>query len=200
MARDCYTGVSQETVERYCLGHLDSEEVERFEEHLLVCPDCQDRVAASDQYINAMKSALREPSPKESPRKRWSPFRWSPVLAASFGAATLAVFLFYLPRGGGSGAPELVTLRAERGFDDPVTAAPSGRPLLFKADLSQLPELPAYRLEIVDSEGAAVWQGEGAPAGPTLTIAAPGRLRPGRYWIRISGDGRLLREFGLKVN
>lgn len=199
MARDCYAAVSGETIERYCLGHLDSEEVERFEEHLLVCPNCQDRVAASDQFIKAMKSALREPAPKEQARKRWSPFRWTPVLAAGFAAVTVAVFLS-LPRGGGGGAPEVVTLRAVRGFEDPVAAAAGRGPLVFQADLAEMPELPAYRLEIVDAEGAVLWRGEGRPAGATLTIATSHRLRPGRYWIRIKGNGKLLREFGLQVH
>lgn len=200
MLRDCKCSVSEETVERYCLGRLVSEELERFEEHLLVCPDCQDRVAVSDEYVAVMKLALGELRAKQAKTagKRWNPFHWTPLLAGGVAAATLAFFLHFRSPAGDP-TPQVVPLRAIRGFEDPAAAAPAGALLVLKADLSELPELPSYGIAIADQGGATLWEGKGVPEQGQLTVTLPRKLSPGRYWVRILGGGGLLREFGLKV-
>ncbi len=200
MLRDCKCSVSEETVERYCLGRLESEELERFEEHLLVCPGCQDRVAASDEYIAAMKLALRDIRARQAKPAgpRWNPLRWTPLLAAGVAAAALAVFVHFRSPAGDP-APHMVSLRAIRGFEDPAAAAPAGALLVLKADLSELPEMPSYRIAIADQGGAILWQASGTPEQGQLTVTLPRKLAPGRYWVRLLGGGNLLREFGLKV-
>ena len=48
---------SEELVESYSLGQLVCEECARFEEHLLICADCQRRLSESDEYVAATKAA-----------------------------------------------------------------------------------------------------------------------------------------------
>jgi len=62
---------SEELVERYSLGQLACEECARFEEHLLVCKDCQQRLTESDLYVAAVKAAAvsnaRKPNARAAP-------------------------------------------------------------------------------------------------------------------------------------
>jgi predicted anti-sigma-YlaC factor YlaD len=52
---DCH--FDEEACEQYSMGTLSDEEVERLEEHLLICEACRLRVAASDTFVAAMGHA-----------------------------------------------------------------------------------------------------------------------------------------------
>ena len=60
MSYDSGDHASEETLEQYSLGTLPEQELESFEEHLLVCPTCQDRLAATDRFIRAFCGAVEE--------------------------------------------------------------------------------------------------------------------------------------------
>jgi anti-sigma factor RsiW len=47
-------------IEKYALGILSAEETRGFEQHLLICHDCQDRVAEMDAELQGMQAAARE--------------------------------------------------------------------------------------------------------------------------------------------
>lgn len=49
---------SAEVLEKYALGMLPEEDCKPLEEHLLICPACQDLLAESDEYIRVSKTAL----------------------------------------------------------------------------------------------------------------------------------------------
>lgn len=70
MSANC-TQYSEELVESYSLGRLACEEGARFEEHLLVCADCQQRLSESDSYVAAVKAAAvsyaRKPNARAAP-------------------------------------------------------------------------------------------------------------------------------------
>ncbi len=53
--------IPDETLERYAAGHkLPEPELATLEEHLLVCAACQDRLRHWDEYVAAMRQALKE--------------------------------------------------------------------------------------------------------------------------------------------
>jgi hypothetical protein len=203
---------SEETLERYALGTLLEAETEPFEEHLLVCPVCQDRLAEMDAFVAATRRAA-ERMLGESPGGRawwgsrllanrpWPKAAWVSVLA---GAALLLLTLagtWGLPRMG-EAAAVTVLLESVRGVEGARGArAPAGRPLVLQLDLTALPRLPSYALELVDWRGQ--WVLEGAvPRGGGKASFQVGRLTPGQYWIRLydpSSRKELLREFGLEV-
>jgi anti-sigma factor RsiW len=48
---------TEDHFETYALGGLSEEEFQPLEEHLLLCPACQDLLAQVDDYIAVVKSA-----------------------------------------------------------------------------------------------------------------------------------------------
>ena len=53
--------VSSDELEAYSLGLSSDADVERVEEHLLICETCQSELALTDQYVQAMKKAAAAP-------------------------------------------------------------------------------------------------------------------------------------------
>ena len=60
---------SEEVLEEYALGRLTGPELEQFEEHLLVCAQCQDGLAETDEFIVTMKQATAGIAPR--PERKW---------------------------------------------------------------------------------------------------------------------------------
>lgn len=58
----CPTDIDQ-LVELYCLNRLPDQEVERFEEHLLICVACQLEVEETREFLAALIAVLRETYP-----------------------------------------------------------------------------------------------------------------------------------------
>ena len=52
-------------LEEYSMGTLSETSPEAFEEHLLACDSCQDRLLEMEAYVNAIRSA----SPKLRPAR-----------------------------------------------------------------------------------------------------------------------------------
>src|SRR5207247_10106136 len=94
-----------------------------------------------------------------------------------------------------------VFLHASRGIEGlAVAQAPAGKPLALTIDLTELPALPSYRLEIVSATGKPVWQvAAGAHEGKISQLTHG--LKPGKYYVRLyTANGQLLREFGLRID
>jgi hypothetical protein len=49
---------SKEIWEEYAMGMKSERDCMPLEEHLLICPACQDLLAEADEYIQAAKAAL----------------------------------------------------------------------------------------------------------------------------------------------
>ena len=80
-------------VEQYSMGTLSGASLETFEEHLLACYSCQDRLLEMEAYVNAMRSA--SPKLRKARRRFWAtPFQWPrPAWGVAFamGVVGLAV-------------------------------------------------------------------------------------------------------------
>lgn len=50
---------SDRAVEQYAMNQLIGEQKNVFEEHLLLCQTCQNRVTRSDEWLIAVRSATR---------------------------------------------------------------------------------------------------------------------------------------------
>ena len=55
--------ISDEDLEQYCLGHSPFWRLPRLEEHILLCPHCQDRCEDMQTYVDTIRHALREDHP-----------------------------------------------------------------------------------------------------------------------------------------
>jgi hypothetical protein len=79
------TGVQRhvpgDTLERYVMNRLPESELEPAEEHLLICPQCQDRLEARIEFVTAMKAAMAEFTKftETSKADEGAPLRWVAV-------------------------------------------------------------------------------------------------------------------------
>jgi hypothetical protein len=49
--------IPEDMLDEFVMEMLTEQECAFWEEHLLICPSCQDRVAQADEFIRAIKSA-----------------------------------------------------------------------------------------------------------------------------------------------
>lgn len=202
---------SDQALEQYALGRLPEDELASLEEHLLICPGCQDRLAETDAFIRATRQAAHNfmmlpPSRWQLIRARLERWMENPApLWAAAAAAVLAV-VFLAPRllwaPAGNQLPVTVILQSVRGPELVGAAqAPAARPLRLRWDTSGLDSASCCRLELVDASGRPVVRHQvRLAAEPAEWRLAP--LAPGRYWLRLyalAPGAELLREFGLQV-
>lgn len=53
----------EEIAEAYCMGRLPSKDRVAFEDHYITCTHCRGIVVSADEYVRAMKMALRRLRP-----------------------------------------------------------------------------------------------------------------------------------------
>jgi hypothetical protein len=95
--------------------------------------------------------------------------------------------------------PALVILESNRGAESPLNSStPAAKPFTLMLDLTALPPLPQYRLEIVDAAGRAVFGSTAAPDNNKLRATVAKGLPGGTYFVRVYGP-ELLREYGLQA-
>lgn len=206
---------SDDEWELYSLGRVSVARAAELEQHLLVCTDCQKRVALTDEYVAAMRQALTETSQEASSKvksrdHRVGFFSWLlgvPKPAWAVAAAAVAVLALVLPIQRMAAPPFGVQLQTFRGQSTALsTTAPAGRDLILNLDTTTLPQFPRYKVEIVDFAGGSVYEGSAAPAGNSLRVVLDRRLDAGQYWVRIyepavdpKGRGELLGELSLRT-
>lgn len=182
----------EDVFEDYLFERLSEEDIADFEEHLLICEQCQDTLAKTDDYIQVMKAATAAfaagRATPASPLRRHG-LRWNAAAAAILLLTCLTALLSWRTT---AGDPYTIALEAYRGAAN-VTQAPAGQPLDLEIDLTDVRPASGYRVEVVDAGGRRVWFG-GPPARVTKG------LPKGQYWVRLLTDnGELLREYGLAV-
>jgi hypothetical protein len=198
MYANCH--IDEEEIERYSMGAMPEGAIAPFEEHLLICESCQIRLTQTDVYVSAMREASA--SLRTGPLQRGFPWlrfpRLVPALAGMVVMMMVAAGLWIGRLDMGEAHPFAVDLAATRGA--PIEAkAPAGRWLLLRLDLADLPALPGYRLEMVDSSGSRVWQATVPAQGSKADFKVPG-TQPGIYFVRVyRPPGELLREYGFEV-
>lgn len=182
----------QDVFEDYAFERLSLDEAAHFEEHLLICEECQETLAQTDEYIQVMKAATAAYAGGGATApmaRRGQGLRWNAAAAALL---LLTCLTALLSSRAPAGDPKQIALNSYRGAAD-VPLAPSGRPLDLKIDLKDVRAASGYRVEVVDRTGRRVWFG-----GPPAHLAKG--LPRGDYWVRLLTDnGEWLREYGLVV-
>jgi hypothetical protein len=93
-----------------------------------------------------------------------------------------------------------VALWAERGEAATLAQAPAASALRLNIDLTTLPQLQSYRVELVDARGKLINSSDLKAAGSQLSWSLPAGYAGGQYWVRLRDPGQpgeILREFGL---
>jgi hypothetical protein len=201
-----------EDLERYSIGALSGPSGETLEEHLLICPACQDQLTEIDAYVRTVRVAASRLRSSETLLRRLrglSGLFWQPRLAYAAVAAVCLMLAVWVslsrPSASPSGfAPVAVLLQTVRGPGGTVDVrAPGGQPLILRADLSGLQPLAVGELEVVDARGVRVQRSAGAASEGKLEVQLTTGLAAGQYWVRLyapgSGSGPL-REYALRVN
>jgi hypothetical protein len=203
-----------EDLERYSIGTLSGPQEEALEEHLLICPACQDQLAEIDAYVRTVRDAAsRLRSETAFSRLGTRSGFWGFFLQPGLAYGAIAVLCLSLavwvslsrPSASSPGFPPVaVLLQAVRGPGAAIDAsAPGGRALLLQADLSGLQPQALWELEVVDARGARVHRSAGGPTEGRLEVPLTTGLPAGQYWVRLyapgSGSGPL-REYALRVN
>src|SRR5579862_3968004 len=81
-------------LEAYSMGTLSEDRMDVFEEHLLACGECQDRLLEMESFVNAVRSV--SPKLREARRPFWADlFKWPrvAVLVTVGAAAAIGVVL-----------------------------------------------------------------------------------------------------------
>jgi len=190
---------SDDVLERYAMGRLPEPEMAEFEEHLLVCDRCQDRLALEDSIRQRVRDGAVALQPARDVVWWRAPgLGWASALVAA--GLVFAAGYEWQSSHRPTPAPAVILLQATRGAEDMTPAAPAGRPLTVLLDVTGLPQFREYKLEVVLAAGNSVFQTSAAPQGNRLQATLSGGLAADAYFVRVSTPtGELLREFALLV-
>ena len=181
-----------EEIESYSLQTTPESDVARFEEHLLVCTDCQKRVESSDVFIRAMQDASRDLRASKAPAARRFGIGMPLFALACAVVVLVAIGILFSRKTGEKNTPFAVSLSAIRGPAGEAKA-PAGKALNLQLDLSGIMNDLDYRVYVVDQNGKAV-------AMTTTSHPSISPLPPGIYFVRLYSPGdELLREYALEI-
>ena len=181
------------SVERYLLGELGGEALDRFEEHLFDCPLCVTDLRAGTTFINAARTELKTAPAATPVPANESPLGWlSWLLRPGFLAPALAACLLVI------GVQSFILLpglkrevaRVEtpsvlnnlvlanagaRGDTLPEISASQHGAFLLSIDVPGRSEFSGYLFSLYSPAGAVVWQTKISPrqASDTVLIHVP---------------------------
>jgi hypothetical protein len=194
---------TDDQLESYVLGRMSDLDIPVFEEHLVLCPACRDRLDTVEHFVLGMRETLADEHAFANPvstRKKW--FAWLPQPALSLAVAAVAIVAvigFFSMRPAKLVPVATLALTANRG-DVPVTL-PARELDLSLSDAP--PQGAPFRVEVVDAMGRAVWNGAAAITAASqvdVQIKPQQRLSPGQYFVRLyTASGELVHEYGFRI-
>ena len=191
--------IDDNLLEQYALGTLGPEFLAEIEEHLLVCPDCQTRLTAADEFLWLFRAAATQPDAR--PRSLWRrlfilrPLTWAGAAAA---IATVVVLISVDFRKSPV-TPATVFMQTFRGPEG-ATAIASAKPARLVFDVPAAAPAGDYAIQIVDLLGNPVMSAPAEINNEHLSVLTS-KLKPGSYWVRIyrKPSGELIAEYGLRA-
>src|SRR5882724_5625288 len=175
-------------LDSYASGLLSEPLLAETEEHLLICPQCQERLVQADEFAALFRQAVQEPAPS---RAAW----WNLRPAWAGALAVVAIAAIVVPMQLREGPPSTIELRSVRGPESSVHAA-SRKPLRLVFDV---PATEAGQVRVVDLAGNQIAEASSGSDGGR-TVAQVHGLPKGTYWVRIyakSDPSALLSEYAL---
>jgi Putative zinc-finger len=211
------TAEAEAIVERYANGTLPAEETAGFEEHLVDCARCLDRLEWTERLRDDLRAHAAAPAVAGVRAARASRLPWA--LAAGLAAAALAGWVALQYRAGweraltgaqaaaddwrtryeqaqaASERPLVnvveLSLAATRGAQSAAPLAPTrGREwLLLSLEVEADPTFSAYAARVSGPDGRGRWSADGlAPRQSAVTLVLPAALAgPGEYEVVLDG-------------
>ena len=207
----------EEWLERYSMRLLTEEESESLEDHLMFCQWCQQKLESVESFLAVAREASRRirqeerqfqtSSPVLSRLPRFSltclfgddrPRSWFALPITAAAMACLALVLMS-PL---SQEADYQRVRMESFRGSQAGSVNATRPFELILNLDGLTPSPAYRVEIVNAQGAPNASSLANPQGNALTIRFKSEVIPGQYWVRVyvPGAKEPLREYSLLAN
>jgi hypothetical protein len=149
----------------------------------------------------AFVRAFRAAAAREARRKKSQPWRWGMMAGLAAGLALVFWLARIAPeRNELAGDPVLVALQAYRGLPiDHAGKATAGRPFTLSFDVAELVPRSRFDIELAGADGGSVYRTSAAGSAGKLDLTVRRKLAPGVYWVRLYGDGELLREYALRL-
>jgi hypothetical protein len=189
---------TEDVLEEYAFCRLSEKDLAKVENHLLICPNCQEALLRLDQFILAMKENSSEDARSGSAQSgRGAYVGYGTAIAIAVAALMVAAVAPEIHRTRVETPVQLVAFRG--GENGALISAQAGSTLNLKVDLSDLTPSALYRLQIVDAQGIPVWTTESRASGSSFEVKMSPGLDRGVYWIRLYSGSELLREFGLRA-
>jgi anti-sigma factor RsiW len=193
----------EEILERYAMGRLDEPELDEFEDHLLQCVRCQERLDEVSEYVVLMREAAQNvlaKAPAEAAWRQWLRLDWmampAPALAGAF--VVLAAVLAWQPwRATMPGEWQTVELATMRGGAAATTGL-TGFALHLRLDVTGL-DAAGATAQIVSATGAEVAETPVSLVSGKAELTYAAGLAPGQYWVRLKKAGQTMREYSLAV-
>ena len=70
MSASFHRHIPEDMLDEFVMEMLSEQDCAFWEEHLLICARCQDRVAEADEYVRVMKSATAVSDPSKEQNRR----------------------------------------------------------------------------------------------------------------------------------
>jgi hypothetical protein len=193
----------EEILERFAMDQLNGPELDRFEDHLLLCAHCQERLDEVTGYVAVMREAAENvaaEAPVESVWRRWLRLDWLPMPAPALAGAFVVLIAVLAWQPWRATAPsewrtvELATLRGGAAG----SVGTEGFSLHLRLDVDGL-DTAGAAAQIVTANGKTIAEVPAPVAeGKAELRYAPG-LEAGQYWVRLKKSGETLREYSLVV-
>ncbi len=195
---------TNEVLELYSFGRLSGAELDRTENHLFVCEQCQEELGSVDCSIREIKEACERLTRQPTPARvglltRMFSLPAKPVFAGAFAAVALAIIVPVSIYRSGSVEPAVVHLDSLRGPEGGALRAPAKRPLHLQLSMPEGETQSKFRAEIVNQSGSTVWTGFPIRADGNMTMDVDKSLGEGLYWVRLFDQDAPVREFGLEL-
>ena len=197
------THPEEEILERFSMGRLVEPELGEFEEHLLICDRCQERLDEATEFAGLMREAagkVAEEAPVESAWRQWLRLDWLPGRMPALAGAMvilMAVLAWQPWRAAAPGEWRTVELATMRGGPPPL-AALEGYALHLRLDVTGL-DAAGTTAQIVSANGALVAETPVALVEGKTELRHAAGLGAGQYWVRLKKAGETVREYSLAV-
>jgi len=202
---------SDDELEMYSMGRIAEPESGRVEEHILICGYCQDRLQEADEFVALMKDTTKEIVSRQDEVMARTGERRGVIgsvdkmggraITALAAVVVVMVGLTLYNKAQVAVTPSgeaAIQLVATRSVETPPLIGAHASSVRLTMDTAGL---PAGRLEmsLVSGNGEPVWSGPAQSEANLATVVVDQKLSAGQYFVRLSANTVMLREFAFRV-